>query len=166
MGVHISVKMVLILKMRLDPSLPSSCEQPASFFSQQRTGVRIDTFHINEPILSTTTSERPPARMHDDIMLWKHFPRYWPHSYAGLILGLSSANERHRYKVTPSLIGRRKPRISPVMGIHPSPVDSPKKGQWWEALHFLLCTPVQAVEHAAELPLIWDAKNVNVSPLE
>ena len=34
---------------------------------------------------------------------------------AGLILGLCPANERSRYKVTPSLIDRRKPRINPVI---------------------------------------------------
>ena len=34
---------------------------------------------------------------------------------AGLIPGLRPANERRRYEVTPSLIGWRKPRISPEM---------------------------------------------------
>ena len=34
-------------------------------------------------------------------------------SVPGLILGLRPANERRRYKGTPSLIGGRKPRISP-----------------------------------------------------
>ena len=33
----------------------------------------------------------------------------------GLILGLREANERRRYFVTTSLIGRRKPRISPLL---------------------------------------------------
>ena len=33
---------------------------------------------------------------------------------SGLILGLRPANERRRYKVTPSLIGWVQPRISPV----------------------------------------------------
>ena len=36
-------------------------------------------------------------------------------SYAGLILGLRPANERRRYKLSPSLIGWRNPRISPNM---------------------------------------------------
>ena len=35
--------------------------------------------------------------------------------YAGLILGLRSANERRRYKLTLSLIAGRKPKISPGM---------------------------------------------------
>ena len=39
---------------------------------------------------------------HDDIIEWKHFPRYWPF----------------------------------VRGIHRSPVNSPHKGQWREALVF------------------------------
>ena len=41
---------------------------------------------------------------HDDVIKWKHFPRYWPF----------------------------------VTGIHRSPVDSPHKGQWHEALLFSL----------------------------
>ena len=43
---------------------------------------------------------------HDDVMIWKHFPRYWPF----------------------------------VRGIHRSPVNFPRKGQWREALMFsLIC---------------------------
>ena len=43
---------------------------------------------------------------HDDVIKWKHFPRYWPF----------------------------------VRGIHRSPVNSPHKGQWREALVFsLIC---------------------------
>ena len=43
---------------------------------------------------------------HDDVMKWKHFPRYWPI----------------------------------VRGIHRSPVNSPHKGYWREALMFsLIC---------------------------
>ena len=43
---------------------------------------------------------------HDDVIKWKHFPRYWPF----------------------------------VRGIHWSPVNSPHKGQWCEALKFsLIC---------------------------
>ena len=38
-----------------------------------------------------------------------------PDLISGLILGLCSANDRRRYKVTPSLIGWGKPRISPVI---------------------------------------------------
>ena len=41
---------------------------------------------------------------HDDVIKWKHFPRYWHF----------------------------------VRGIHWSPVDSPHKGQWREALMFSL----------------------------
>ena len=44
--------------------------------------------------------------VHDDVIKWKHFPRYWPF----------------------------------VQGIHRSPVNSPHKGQWREALMFsLIC---------------------------
>ena len=42
--------------------------------------------------------------LHDDVIKWKHFPRYWPF----------------------------------VRGIHRSPVDSPRKGQWCGALMFPL----------------------------
>ena len=43
---------------------------------------------------------------HDDVIKWKHFPRYWPF----------------------------------VRGIHRSPVNSPHKGRWREALMFsLIC---------------------------
>ena len=41
---------------------------------------------------------------HDDVIKWKHLPRYWPF----------------------------------VRGIHQSPVNSPRKGQWREALVFSL----------------------------
>ena len=41
---------------------------------------------------------------HDDVIKWKHFPRYWPF----------------------------------VRGIHRSPVNSPHKSQWREALVFTL----------------------------
>ena len=43
-------------------------------------------------------------RVHDDVIKWKHSPRYWPF----------------------------------VRGIHRSPVNSPHKGQWREALMFSL----------------------------
>ena len=39
---------------------------------------------------------------------------YYHIIHSGLIVGLHPANERHRYNVTPSLIGGCKPRISPV----------------------------------------------------
>ena len=45
--------------------------------------------------------------LHDDVIKWKHFPRYWPF----------------------------------VRGIHRSPVNSPRKGQWRGALMFsLICS--------------------------
>ena len=45
--------------------------------------------------------------IHDDVIKWKHLPRYWPF----------------------------------VRGIHRSPVNSPHKGQWREALVFsLICS--------------------------
>ena len=48
--------------------------------------------------------------IHDDVIKWKHFPRYWPY----------------------------------VMKNHRSPVDSPHKGQWREALMFsLMCAWTQ-----------------------
>ena len=44
--------------------------------------------------------------VHDDVIKWKHFPRYWPF----------------------------------VQGIHRSPVNFPRKGQWRRALMFsLIC---------------------------
>ena len=44
--------------------------------------------------------------LHDDVIKWKHFPRYWPF----------------------------------MRGIHRSPVNSPRKGQWRGALMFsLIC---------------------------
>ena len=47
--------------------------------------------------------------VHDDVIKWKHFPRYWPF----------------------------------VRGIHRSPVNSPRKGQWRRALMFsLICTRI------------------------
>ena len=47
---------------------------------------------------------------HDDVIKWKHFPRYWPF----------------------------------VRGIHRSPVNSPRKGQWRGALMFnLICTQIK-----------------------
>ena len=45
--------------------------------------------------------------LHDDVIRWKRFPRYWPF----------------------------------VRGIHRSPVNSPHKGQWCEALMFSLTCP-------------------------
>ena len=46
---------------------------------------------------------------HDDVIKWKHFPRYWPF----------------------------------VRGIHRSPVNSPRKGQWRGALMFsLICARI------------------------
>ena len=48
---------------------------------------------------------------HDNVIKWKHFPRYWPF----------------------------------VQGIHWSPVNSPHKGQWREALMFsLICAWINA----------------------
>ena len=41
-----------------------------------------------------------------NIMLcWFHTKEYFGSGIAGLIMGLHPANERRRYKVTPSLIG-------------------------------------------------------------
>ena len=51
-------------------------------------------------------NQRPRQVFHDDVIKWKHFPRYWTF----------------------------------VRGIHRSPVNSPHKGQWREALMFsLIC---------------------------
>ena len=69
---------------------------------------------------------------HDDIIKWKHFPRYWP-----FVQGI------HRSPVGHDDIIKWKhfPRYWPfVQGIHPSPVNSPHKGQWCRALMFpLIC---------------------------
>ena len=54
---------------------------------------------------------------HDDVIKWKHFPRYW----------------------------------SFVQGIHPSPVNSPDKGQWRGALMFsLICARINSWVNNAE----------------
>ena len=47
--------------------------------------------------------------IHDDVIKWKHFPRYWP-----FVRGI------HRWPV--------------VRGIHRWPMDSPHEGQWRGAL--------------------------------
>ena len=58
-----------------------------------------------------------PLLLHDDVIKWKHFPRYWPF----------------------------------VRGIHRSPVNSPHKGQWREALMFsLICTWISGWENNRE----------------
>ena len=50
--------------------------------------------------------ENAVVQIHDDVIKWKHFPRYWPF----------------------------------VRGIHRSPVNSPRKGQWRGTLMFsLIC---------------------------
>ena len=51
-----------------------------------------------------------PISYTDRQSLWQCLKRLYPR----LILGLHPANERLRYKVVPSLIGWRNPRISPV----------------------------------------------------
>ena len=57
--------------------------------------------------------------IHDDVIKWKYFPRYWPF-----------ARGIHRSHF---------PRNWPfVRGIHRSPVNSPHKGQWRWALMFPL----------------------------
>ena len=53
-------------------------------------------------ILRTINQIKAVLLSHDDVINWKHFPRYWPF----------------------------------VRGIHRSPVNSPRKGQWREALMF------------------------------
>ena len=61
-----------------------------------------------------TYSKEKPIRQHDDVIKWKHFPRYWP------------------------------PRYWPfVRGIHRSPVNSPHKGQWRGDLMFsMICARI------------------------
>ena len=61
------------------------------------------------------TWKRQP--FHDDVIKWKHFPRYWPF----------------------------------VRGIHRSPVNSPHRGEWREALMFsLICVWINGWEHNRE----------------
>ena len=43
-----------------------------------------------------------------------------------------------------------------VRAIHWSPMDSPHKGQWREALMFLWSAPEQKVEQTIEMLVIWD----------
>ena len=57
---------------------------------------------------------------HDDVIKWKHFPRYWP-----FVRGVHRSRWIHRTKACPS---------------SPLPVNSPHKGQWRGALMFsLIC---------------------------
>ena len=68
------------------------------------------TGHIRIP-LTTNVFPCRDVIIHDDVINWKHFPRYWPF----------------------------------VRGIHRSPVNSPHKGQWREALMCsLICTWINA----------------------
>ena len=53
----------------------------------------------------------PFRPLHDDVIKWKHFPRYWPF----------------------------------VRGIHRSPVNSPRKGQWpWALMFSLICACINS----------------------
>ena len=72
--------------------------------------------HIQKKSMDVITYPYPDSSYtmfeHDDVIKWKHFPRYWPF----------------------------------VRAIHRSPVNSPRKGQWLEALifsfkSFFLSTP-------------------------
>ena len=44
-----------------------------------------------------------------------------------------------------------------VQGIHRSPVNSPRKGQWRRAWCFLWSTPEQTLEETLETPVVWEA---------
>ena len=58
------------------------------------------------------------------------------------------------------------PRYWPfVMGIHRSPVDSPRKSQNRGALIFLWCAPEQAAEQTVEMLVIWDAMALAMTSL-
>ena len=73
-------------------------------------------------------SRGPP---HDDVIKWKHFPRYWPF----------------------------------VRGIHRSPVNSPRKGQWRGALMFS-CKQWRRWWFETQSRSLWRHRNVvGVKPL-
>ena len=59
---------------------------------------------------------------HDDVIKWRHFPRYW----------------------------------SFVREIHRSPVNSPHKGQWREALNFLWSVTEQTIEQTMDMVWYYD----------
>ena len=78
--------------------------------------------------------------------------RYWSH-FSGLILGLRSANERRRYKVTPSLIGWDKTRISLLFNLRK-----------WAASDLVLAENISSnnfriILPARTLQLLWRASN-------
>ena len=76
------------------------------------TGRLIPLMHIsgsNNWYSHTPLTIVVPWHIHDGVIKWKHFPRYWPF----------------------------------VRGIYRSPVNSPHKGQWREALMFtLICARI------------------------
>ena len=68
---------------------------------------------------TTDNTHQPALRVgwHDDVIKWKHCPRYWPF----------------------------------VWGIHRSPVNSPRKGQWRGSLMFsLICACINGWENIRE----------------
>ena len=73
---------------------------------------------------------------HDDVIKWKHFPRFWPfvrvtnHQPYDCLLN-SGADQR---------IHQSSASLAFVRGFHRGPVNSPHKGQWRRALMFsLIC---------------------------
>ena len=85
--------------------------------------------------------------IHDDVIKWKYFPRYWPFVRG---IHLSPVNSPHKGQWHGGLMfslhndvikWKYFPRYWPVVrGIHRSPVNSPHKGQWRGALKFsLIC---------------------------
>ena len=81
---------------------------------------------LKSPGIALQESELVPWEhdtVHDDVIKWKHFPRYWPF----------------------------------VRGIHRSPVNSPHKGQWREALMFsLICVWINGWVNFG-MAGVWDA---------
>ena len=67
--------------------------------------VQLGNKPLSEPMLTLGLCRHmlPPGYSELMVQTVKLFSLVWP--CAGLILGLRPANERHRYKVTPSLIG-------------------------------------------------------------
>ena len=116
--------------------------------SDERNGDSI--FLFNNPVIDGPTHKRPVMRKafpfqcvimdwskmsswhrhtfcHDDVIKWKHFPRYWPF-VRGRGGGLCSGPDQRKHQSSTSLAF--------VRGIHRSPVNSPHKGQRRGALMF------------------------------
>ena len=73
---------------------------------------------VSNKKLNAVALHSTKVKLRDDVIKWKHFPRYWPF----------------------------------VRGIHRSPVNFPRKGQWRGALMFsLICAWINGYREAGDL---------------